>query len=115
MIFSGSSDWGGVFHNPIIKHQVHKKKKGERHPHHLPDHIEIRGITELTDEEIEEHDDDPESDFEIDELVHLGDGSRGWLIQHGWVATEETYEFVVWANEEPTEAEAKRFIITYYS
>lgn len=81
----------------------------------MPDHINIEYITELTDEEINEHDEDPESDFEINELEQLGEGSRAWLVGHGWVADEGTYEFVVWSDDRPDEDEVKGLVVSYYS
>lgn len=86
-----SSDWGGVFHNPIIKHRDYC---GD-----ITNHFDIKSATMLDDDEIEEHDEDIESDLLVEELDQIGDGSIAWLVTIGFVDDDSgEYEFVVWAD-----------------
>ena len=114
MTFSQSNDWGGLFLHPMMKHYRHKKEKDERHPHELPEHITINSVTQLTDDEVEEHDEDIESDFPIDELEQLGDGAIPWLVTMSFIGYKTPYEFVVNSDEEPTHDELKQMLARYF-
>ena len=92
MIFTGSSDWGGAFRNPIMKHRDYC---GD-----ITNHFDIKSATMLDNDEIEEHDEDIESDLLIDELDQIGDGSIAWLVTIGFIEDDSReYEFVVYADE----------------
>ena len=114
MAFS-TGDWGGAFMHPIMKHYRHKKERGERHPDELPEHINIVSVTLLTDDEIDEHDADPDSDFDIEELSVLGEGNLPWLVTMSFVADGSPYEFLVYSDEEPSESWLKGVLSRYFT
>lgn len=115
----GENDfWRGAF----IKHQRHEKKKGEgSHIHELPEHLYVKSVETLEEDEIEAYDEDIENEYGYDQLVQLGDGPVSYLVKMAFVGGEDTdtYDFVMWLPEnfnlEEDEDKVKRLLAEYYS
>jgi hypothetical protein len=93
--------WNGAFASPLRKHRLYTGS--------IENHIDVNSITQLDADEEQELMDDFE-DAESD-LVIIGDGNISWLVRVGFNGDEDTlYEFVIQADEEPSEDEAKALI-----
>lgn len=74
MTTSKNSDWGGAFHNPIMKHRDYC---GD-----ITNHIRLISVVPATEDAIEEFSENSIEEF--DELVSLGDGGQEWLVEMEW-------------------------------